>query len=300
MPPSSLPVVRPTFGELGALRHPDWPIELPLGARIVDQQAALAGAGCLAPGDVKATYGTGVFVLGRVAGPLPFSGSGLLSTVAWSDGHSPQYALDGGVFAAGALLDWLAVDLGLAADAAALADLAASVPDSSGVRVLPALAGLGAPWWRPEARGVISGLHAGVRPAHVARAALEAIAWRVTDIVRAMSALVPLRELRLDGGLTNHPDARAAAGRRARCARPAHPRRRHGARRRAARGRGPGRVREPRAGRDATAGPRDGTPGCARDRGGAQGCVRAVASVRRAGGGALRRSTAPSAARPIT
>jgi len=205
VPVDALPTLRPSFGALGTLRHPDWPIELPLCARVVDQQAALAGAGCLAPGEVKATYGTGVFVLGLRDGPLPYSDSGLLSTVAWSDGDSTQYALDGGVFAAGALLDWLASDLGLAADAAALAGLAATVPDSSGVRVLPALAGLGAPWWRPEARGVIAGLHGGARPAHIARAALEAIAWRVTDIVEAMSALTPLRELRVDGGLTNDP-----------------------------------------------------------------------------------------------
>ncbi len=201
----TLPAVRPTFGTLGVLRHERWPIELPLHARLVDQQAALAGSGCLHRGDVKATYGTGVFVLGRVAEPQPFSTGGVLSTVAWSDGTNVEYALDGGVFSAGALLDWLARDLGLARDAPGLARLAASVPDSGGVTVLPALAGLGAPWWRPEARAVIAGLHGAVRPAHVARAALEAIAWRVSDVVRAMSALSPVRELRVDGGLTDDP-----------------------------------------------------------------------------------------------
>jgi len=203
VPADCLPTLTPTFGALGTLRHPAWPVELPLQARLVDQQAALAGAGCLRPGEVKATYGTGVFVLGPTDGPLPYSGSGLLSTVAWSDGDDVQYALDGGVFAAGALLDWLARDLGLAPDAPALSALAAAVPDSAGVRVLPALAGLGAPWWRPEARAVIAGLHGGARPGHIALAALQAIAWRVTDIVRAMSALTPLRELRVDGGLSN-------------------------------------------------------------------------------------------------
>ncbi len=205
VPRDTLPPVRPTFGALGVLRHEHWPVELPLHARVVDQQAALAGSGCLQCGEVKATYGTGVFVLGRVAEPQPFSAGGVLSTVAWSDGTSVEYALDGGVFSAGALLDWLARDLGLARDAPHLASLAASVPDSGGVTVLPALAGLGAPWWLPEARAVIAGLHGAVRPAHVARAALEAIAWRVTDVVRAMSALSPVHELRIDGGLTADP-----------------------------------------------------------------------------------------------
>jgi glycerol kinase len=151
---------------------------------------------------VKATYGTGVFVLGPTDGPL--SADGLLPTVAWSgpDGRV-THALDGGVFAAGSLLDWLSQDLGLAADAPALAAAAAQVPDSAGVMLLPALAGLGAPWWRPQAHAVIAGLHAGVRSAHVARAALEAIAWRVTDIVEAMAQAAPLETLRVDGGLTN-------------------------------------------------------------------------------------------------
>jgi glycerol kinase len=113
------------------------------------------------------------------------------------------HALDGGVFAAGSLLDWLADGLGLADDAATLAGMAAGVPDSGGVMVLPALAGLGAPWWRPSAHGVIAGLHPAVGPAHIARAALEAIAWRVSDIVEAFCEVTPIRALRVDGGLTN-------------------------------------------------------------------------------------------------
>jgi glycerol kinase len=103
------------------------------------------------------------------------------------------------------LLDWLAEDLGMAENAAALAALAATVPDSAGVLVLPALAGLGAPWWRPDAHGVIAGLHAGVRREHVARAALEAIAWRVADIVESIAESGPLNSLRVDGGLTADP-----------------------------------------------------------------------------------------------
>jgi glycerol kinase len=197
-----LPAIGPTFGALGELRHERWPLALPLCAQLVDQQAALAGSGAVRAGELKATFGTGVFVLGRTPGPT--LADGLLPTVAWAapDGEV-SYALDGGVFAAGSLLDWLARDLGLAPDAAALARAAAEVPDSAGVLVLPALAGLGAPWWRPEARGVIAGLHPGARPAHIARAALEAIAWRVADIVEVMAAVAPVSELRVDGGLTN-------------------------------------------------------------------------------------------------
>jgi glycerol kinase len=204
-----LPVLGPSFGWLGELRHERWPTALPLAAQLVDQQAALAGAGAVRPGDLKATYGTGVFVLGHTSEPV--RAHGLLPTTAWAapaGGANAEigavaHALDGGVFAAGSLLDWLADGLGLASDAAALAAAAASVPDSAGVMVLPALAGLGAPWWDADARGVIAGLHAAVRPAHVARAALEAIAWRVADIVETVALLAPVTRLRVDGGLSN-------------------------------------------------------------------------------------------------
>ena len=199
---SWLPELRPTFGALGELRSRAWPRPLALRAQLVDQQAALAGSGAIAPGVAKATYGTGVFVLARTAGPR--AAPGLLPTVAWAGpGGEVCYALDGGVFTAGSLLEWLSTGLGLAGDPALLAALAAEVPDSAGVRMLPALAGLGSPWWDPGARGVIAGLHGGVRPAHVARAALEAIAHRVADVVETMGAEVPIERLLVDGGLTN-------------------------------------------------------------------------------------------------
>ncbi|MBD0281623.1 MAG: glycerol kinase [Thermoleophilaceae bacterium] len=205
VPGDALPALQDTAGDLGTLRHPDWPRELPLAACCVDQQAALAGAGCVEPGLVKATYGTGVFVLAHVGDERPTAGDGgLLPTVAWRVGGRVEYALDGGVFTAGALLEWLSRDLGLAEDPAALAALAASVPDSGGVRVLPALAGLGAPWWRPDAKAVIAGLAGRSRPAHVARAALEAIAWRVADVLAAVAQQVELESLRVDGGLTRN------------------------------------------------------------------------------------------------
>jgi glycerol kinase len=202
-----LPATGPSYGELGVLRSERWPYAIPLTAQLVDQQAALAGSGAVRAGELKATYGTGVFVLGRTDGPV--RARGLLPTVAWarpdrSGGVGEVcHALDGGVFAAGTLLDWLAGGLGLASDAKTLAAAAATVQDSAGVRMLPAIAGLGAPWWRPAAHGVIAGLHPGARPAHLARAALEAIAWRVADIVEAIAEVAPISGLRVDGGLTN-------------------------------------------------------------------------------------------------
>src|SRR5207247_5961662 len=136
-----LPAIENTCGELGELRGIG-----PLCARCVDQQAALAGAGCVRQGMVKATYGTGVFVLAH-AGSEPPAVEGLLPTVAWRAGGRVEFAVDGGVFAAGSLMDWLRDLLG-----------AEPADDAGGVRVLPATDGLGAPWWRPEATAVITGL----------------------------------------------------------------------------------------------------------------------------------------------
>jgi glycerol kinase len=205
VPREPLPEIMDTAGDLGTLSHDSWTIDLPLRARFVDQQAALAGAGCVEPGLVKATYGTGVFVLAHAGTERPQPGGGLLPTVAWRVDGRVEWAIDGGVFTAGALLVWLSRDLGLADDPPALAAAAASVEDSGGVRVLPALAGVGAPWWKSEARGVVSGLTSGTRPAHVARAALEAIAWRVADVVAVVRETVPVEVLRVDGGLTRDP-----------------------------------------------------------------------------------------------
>jgi glycerol kinase len=204
VPGDLLPAVTDTAGELGTLRHPSWPTELPLRARCVDQQAALAGAGCVGPGLVKATYGTGVFVLAHAGTERPEPGAGLIPTVAWRIDGRVDWAVDGGVFTAGALLEWLSRELGLAADPAALAATAAEVEDADGVRVLPALSGVGAPWWRPEARAVIAGLTSATRPVHLARAAIEAIAWRVADVLDAVRETVPVEVLHVDGGLTRN------------------------------------------------------------------------------------------------
>lgn len=204
IPADALPTVVPTAGELGEWRHPAWPDHpLPLRSMVCDQQAALAGNGCFEPGRTKATYGTGVFVLASI-GAEPRAAEQLLTTIAWQiDGAAKAtlgYALDGGVFTAGSLLGWLE-QLGLfpPSDTEALAN---SVSDTAGVQILPALAGLGAPWWRPDARGVIAGLTGAATRAHIARAALDAIAHRVADIVEQVDAVARLDELRVDGGLT--------------------------------------------------------------------------------------------------
>jgi glycerol kinase len=205
IPAEVLPQVRDSAGELGTLRHESWPVELRLCGQVVDQQAALAGAACVEPGRVKATYGTGVFVLAHVGEGVPTPSGGLLPTVAWSIDGKVEYALDGGVFAAGAMLEWMCKELGLAEDPPTLSKLANEARESAGARVLPGLAGIGAPWWRPNARAVISGIYGGTTGANVARAALEGIAWRVADIVEAIRQTDEVAVLRVDGGLTNEP-----------------------------------------------------------------------------------------------
>jgi glycerol kinase len=219
IPMDVLPEIRDTAGELGALKHESWPVELPFRGQVVDQQAALAGAACVEPGRVKATYGTGVFVLAHVGEEVPEPAGGLLPTVAWSIDGRVEYALDGGVFAAGAMLEWMCNQLGIAENPPELSKLARNADSSAGARVLPGLAGIGAPWWRPNARAVIAGIHGGTRRENVARAALEGIAWRVADVVAAIRKTSPVETLRVDGGLTNEPlvlhlqaDAVEAAG----------------------------------------------------------------------------------------
>jgi glycerol kinase len=205
VPIEVLPDVRDTAGGLGTLKHESWPVELALRGQVVDQQAALAGAACVAPGLVKATYGTGVFVLAHVGEGVPEPAGGLLPTVAWSIEGKVEYALDGGVFAAGAMLEWMCSELGVAQSPPELSKLAREAESSAGARVLPGLAGIGAPWWRPNARAVLAGIYGGTKRENVARAALEGIAWRVADVVAAIRETAPVEVLRVDGGLTNEP-----------------------------------------------------------------------------------------------
>jgi glycerol kinase len=176
-----------------------------LGARVPvagiagDQQAALFGQGCLAPGQAKVTYGTGSFVLVNAGGDPGEPRAGLVQTVAWQLGAEPAtYALEGSIFVTGAALQWLRDALGLLADAAESEALARAVESADGVHFVPALAGLGSPHWAPEARGLVSGIHRGTRREHLVRAALEAIAFQVCDVLAAMG--VELELLRADGG----------------------------------------------------------------------------------------------------
>lgn len=197
VPAACLPEVRPSLSSFGK-----WD-GIPVTAVLGDQQAALFGQGGIAPGRAKVTWGTGAFLLLNV-GPDPIgSGHGLVATVAHARPEGGvHYALEGSVFVAGAALQWLRDGLGILRAAGEADLLAASVADNEGVYFVPALAGLGAPHWDPHARGAILGLTRGTTRAHLARAALEAIAYQTHDLVRAMEADTgqPLGELRVDGG----------------------------------------------------------------------------------------------------
>jgi glycerol kinase len=168
-----------------------------------DQQAALFGQACLEPGMTKNTYGTGSFVLMHVGDTCPEPVEGLLTTVAWTlaDG-TRAYALEGAIFVTGAAVQWLRDGLGVIERADEVAALAARVPDSGGVVVVPAFTGLGSPWWDPYARGAVLGITRGTTRAHLARAVLESIALQTRDVVQAMSAASghPITALKADGG----------------------------------------------------------------------------------------------------
>ncbi|MFL5306635.1 MAG: glycerol kinase GlpK [Polyangia bacterium] len=207
VPRALLPEVGPSAGILGTTRGvPGLPDGIPIAGVAGDQQAALYGQDCTEAGDAKCTYGTGAFLLMNTGAEPRMSSRGLLTTVAWNLQAGPArgtaYALEGSAFVAGALVQWLRDGLGIIAAAAEVEPLARSVPDSGGVTIVPALTGLGAPHWRSEARGLISGITRGTTRAHIARAALEAIALQNVDLVSAMQADAgrPINNLRVDGG----------------------------------------------------------------------------------------------------
>jgi glycerol kinase len=206
VPRGLLPVVRPSDAEFGvtAAGVTRLPAGIPIRAMIGDSHAALYGHGVRQPGAVKATYGTGTSLMTLTPGPIA-SQHGLSSTIAWSRGATVSYALEGNISVSGQAAAFMAELLGLD-DVAALSALAASVPDSNGVAFVPALVGLGAPHWRAEARGAVTGLALGTRPAHLARAALDAIAFQVGDVFAAMAADIGagLDELRADGGASQN------------------------------------------------------------------------------------------------
>ncbi len=202
VPVAMLPEVVPTSGVLGEVSADIGIRGVPIAGLAGDQQAATMGQLCLAPGTAKNTYGTGCFLLMNTGATRRASEHRLLSTIAWRMGGATTYALEGGVFVGGAIVQWLRDGLGIIRRSEDIAALAASVPDAGGVTLVPALAGLGAPHWDPHARGLIAGITRGTTAAHLARAALEGIAFQVADLVETMNAdaTTPMTELRVDGG----------------------------------------------------------------------------------------------------
>jgi len=204
VPRAMLPEVRDSSTVYGHTTCLPGGRRIPVAGVAGDQHAALFGQACLRRGMVKNTYGTGCFMLMNTGDtPVP-SHNRLLSTTAWRFAGRPSYALEGSIFIAGAVVQWLRDGLGLIRSASEVENLAASVPDNGGVYLVPAFVGLGAPHWDPYARGAIHGITRGTTAGHLARAALESIAYQVSDLVSAMQADcgLALGELRVDGGAT--------------------------------------------------------------------------------------------------
>jgi glycerol kinase len=206
IPPALLPQVLPSSAAFGEV-HADWlghPIAI--GGVAGDQQSALFGQACFSEGLAKNTYGTGCFLLMHTGSRFQRSANGLLTTSAAQTSATPAYALEGSVFVGGAVVQWLRDGLQAIDSSSAVQALAESVPDSGGVTVVPAFTGLGAPYWKPHARGTITGLTRGSTLAHIARASLESIAFQSAALLQAMDRDAqaaggqPLRELRVDGG----------------------------------------------------------------------------------------------------
>ncbi|HEX2022219.1 MAG TPA: glycerol kinase GlpK [Candidatus Thermoplasmatota archaeon] len=201
VPRESLPRVAPSAGPIGVATKAAIGVDAPISGIAGDQQAALFGQACFEPGEAKCTYGTGSFLLLNTGTKRPAS-ERMLSTVAWDVGGRVEYAMEGAIFTTGASVQWLRDGLGFMKKAAESERLARSVKDSAGVRFLPALAGLGAPHWDPEARGVLAGLTRGATKAHLTRAVLEATAHRCAEVAEAMQedSGVRLTSLKVDGG----------------------------------------------------------------------------------------------------
>jgi glycerol kinase len=202
VPPGMLPEIRDSSGDLGrtdpAAFHG---LDLPIAGIAGDQQAALFGQACFTPGMCKNTYGTGSFVLLNTGQQAPASQSGMLTTVGWRLGGEVSYALEGAIFITGAALQWLRDGLGLIGAAAEAGPIAASRQDAGGVHMVPAFVGLGAPYWDPDARGLISGITRGTSREDIVRAAVESMALQTADVLTAMASdALPPKELRVDGG----------------------------------------------------------------------------------------------------
>ena len=199
-PAAALPEIVDCAGQIGTTTL--FGGRIPVTGMAGDQQAAAIGQACLSPGDTKATFGTGAFILTHTGAEPPVSQNRLLATVAWQLDGKRTYALEGSVFVAGSLLQWLRDTLGLIGDVAETAGMAASVPDTGGVHLVPALSGLGAPWWRPDARAALTGMSFSTTRAHIVRAALEAQGYQSHDLLDAFTADgAAWTALRVDGGM---------------------------------------------------------------------------------------------------
>ncbi len=208
IPESLMPQVKPSASDFGTTLYPNLPAGIPITGVAGDQQSALFGQCCFEPGQAKNTYGTGCFLLMHTGTEAKKSSNSLVTTIAASAPGTPhtEYALEGSVFIAGALIQWLRDELGLIQDAGETEYLATTVDDSNGVYIVPAFTGLGAPYWQPDARGIICGLTRGANRAHIVRAALESMAYQLSDLMVAMQADagVPLKELNVDGGASRN------------------------------------------------------------------------------------------------
>ena len=206
IPESMMPEVKSSSEVYGYTKTTLFAHEVPIAGIAGDQQAALFGQMCTEPGSVKNTYGTGCFMLMNSGERPIMSSNNLLTTIAWKIGDTVNYALEGSIFVAGSVVQWLRDGLGIIRTSAEVEALAASVPDNGGVYFVPALTGLGAPHWDQYAKGSIYGLSRGSTAAHIARAALEGIAFQTMDIVNAMQrdAGVTLKELKVDGGASRN------------------------------------------------------------------------------------------------
>ncbi len=205
VPAGILPEIVDCAGRLGETLPEHFGRPIPIAGMAGDQQAASIGQACLEPGDSKATYGTGAFILTHSGAERRRSRHRLISTIAWQLGGERRYALEGSVFAAGSLVKWLRDDLGLIGSAEETETLARSVPDSGGVQIVPGHSGLGAPYWRPDARGAITGLSFATGRAQIARAALEAMSHQTRDLMTAFAADDSSWEvLKVDGGMASN------------------------------------------------------------------------------------------------
>ncbi|HET8612742.1 MAG TPA: glycerol kinase GlpK [Sphingomonas sp.] len=203
VPRAMLPEVVDNAGRFGETQAELLGAAIPIAGMAGDQQAAVIGQTCFAPGSAKATYGTGCFLLMNTGARAIASDHRLLATVAYRLKGRPTYALEGSIFVAGAAVKWLRDGLGLITHASETSDMATQVEDNGGVYMVPAFVGLGAPHWRPDARGLLTGLTLGATAAHVARAALEAVAYQTHDLAEAMreDGAGELQALRVDGGM---------------------------------------------------------------------------------------------------